>query len=100
MIEEEIPTWSTIEGSVVWVESTVTVTPPASEEEAQYDALLMGAPHAAFVRLFPREAARAPSPGGIRKDNWLRHCLACRSVIYELCAAATRTELLSLLMEH
>eukprot|EP01137_Pigoraptor_chileana_P033526 Opistho-2@24529 len=115
VIREIIPLWDSVTNRVKWLCDDVTPLrvrdTRASDAQEQRDgavdecaqkwtAVLAGSPRAAFETLFPAEsnASASAAPRSVSAKDWKKHCMACRSVVYELFAAATRQELLGLLL--
>jgi uncharacterized membrane protein YgcG len=93
-------------GRVVWARESVQPWRSRGAEAAAASAwrnLLLGSPRDAFAAVFPLEAngfPDSPTPlPSISAQDWRTHCVCCRSVVYELCAAALGRPLLDLLLE-
>lgn len=97
-VREVFPVWSAAQATVVWVDEQVAPFDPVSEaEELRANlALLSGPIDAAYKAAFPAEVSNR-KPASVSKSDWDRHCFSCRAVVAELCAAATKRRLLSVL---
>jgi hypothetical protein len=106
VVTEELPVWDAAANSVRWLEERMPVPvdvrggpgPSSAATPSPWAALLDGPPAAAFARVFPVESSGGPPPAGVRAKDWREHCAACRAVVYELCAAATKSEFLGLVL--
>ena len=99
VVTEEFPVWDTAARKVAWHVASVDISRVLDSAEVRAcESLLDGLPAAAFASIFPQESAGGPKPAGAKARDWAKHCCACRAVVYELCAAATRCEFLSLLL--
>ena len=100
VIHEEMPAWDPEAEDVVWLTAAVEGWPDHSAAGDSWYTYLHGDPFRAFECLFPLEARGGEPPVvGVAPSVWAQHCFACRTVVYEVCAAATGRELFSLLLD-